>query len=256
MNKIVIIGLISASLLGCTSSTGGAIVDRLNSGGKAIAVNAEVQPMPTGLTTPYIGSMREHLERAIIENEKRVLEEARREAEERKRLEEEERLRQLEIQKEQERIANVGFNPNNIRELSGITGDEMYELLKSRGVRDVSHALVQAEETYNINAIILAGLICLESGWGESSRSTGWTNNMSGMGVPSDHSVGYIYESRQASVLDTARQLDKYYLSEGAPYYNGTSLWNVNVKYCTSDAWADKIISICNTLMGRYREMN
>lgn len=167
---------------------------------------------------------------------------------------EEERLRQLAIEQEHNRKLNVGFNVYNLLEVSGITGDEMYSLLSHRGVRDVAYTIVEAEKEYGINALLLAGLVCLESGWGESARSTGWTNNMTGMGVPHDSSVGTVYESRQACVMDTARQLKKYYLTEGANCYNGLSIWNINVKYSASDSWATKIINISQTLLDTYKD--
>ena len=168
---------------------------------------------------------------------------------------EEERQRLLAIEQEHNRKLNVGFNAYNLLEVSGITGDEMYSLLSHRGVRDVAYTIVEAEKEYGINALLLAGLVCLESGWGESPRSTGWTKNMTGMGVPTDDSVGTVYESRQACVMDTARQLKKYYLTEGANCYNGLSIWNVNVKYSASDSWATKIINISQTLLDTYRDI-
>lgn len=173
-------------------------------------------------------------------------------AEEQRKAEEERQL--LAIKQEHNRKLNVGFTPYNLLVPSGITGDEMYALLSHRGVRDVAYTLVEAEHTYGVNALLLAGLVCLESGWGESDRSTGWTHNMTGMNVPTDDSIGTIYESRQACVLDTARQLKKYYLTEGASYYNGVSIWNVNLRYSASDTWAPKIIEISETLLSTYRE--
>lgn len=197
----------------------------------------------------YIDAILEEARKQQIERQK---EEERRRIEEERRQEE---LRQQEIQRELDRIANVGYNPYNLLEVSGITGDEMYSLLQHRGVRDVAYTIVEAENTYGINALLLAGLICLESGWGESPRSTGWTNNMSGMGVPTDHSVGTVYSSRQESVMDTARQLRKFYLTEGAENYNGLSIWDVNIKYSASGTWATKILDITSILHNNYLEM-
>lgn len=174
---------------------------------------------------------------------------------EQQRLAEEEYIRNQLIQAENQRKANVGFNPSDLLQASGITGDEMYSLLKDRGVNDVAYALVEAEQIYGVNAILLAGLVCLESGWGESARSTGSTNNMTGMGVPNNYSRGYVYSSRAESVLDTARQLKKNYLTEGGVYYNGTSIWSVNKKYCASKDWADKIVNISSTLLSKYKEL-
>lgn len=239
MNRLIIIGLIGGALIGVGGSS---VVSK--------SIQTEVQPrnlVSNGLGIDVL-TFDERVKQLEQEYRKRLEEEARARAElERQQLE------QLHKQQELERKQNVGFNAYNLLDISGITGDEMYELLKHRGVRDVAHAIVEAEQTYGVNAILLAGLVCLESGWGESARSTGWTNNMTGMGVPTDSSVGTVYESRQACVLDTARQLKKFYLTEGGNNYNGTSIWNVNTKYSASKTWAEKILDISNKLLASYK---
>ena len=42
------------------------------------------------------------------------------------------------------------------------------------------------------------------------------------------------------------------YLNEDGAYYNGKSIWAVNIKYCEdSSPWADMINSIANDLLAK-----
>lgn len=174
------------------------------------------------------------------------------EKEEQERLEKEDRL--LTEQKEQERIDNVQFNSYDIRIVSGITHSEMATILAGTGLEEISDAFVDAEREYGVNAIALAAIPALESGWNNSHRAKNGSNNLIGMDVQEDSDKGTYYLSKYECIMDLARQLKTFYLTPGAMYYNGPSTSGVNVKYCASPNWYKKIDTIGDELMAKYRE--
>lgn len=192
------------------------------------------------------------------------IEEMQREIEEENRIrEEQERLEAIRIaeeiarEQERQRVESVTFDPYDLTKPSNLTGDEMYDLLKDTGLKDVAYTYIQAEKRYGVNAFVLAGLSALESSWGTSSRAVN-DNNLTGYNIKSNSDY-YSFSSRSESLLATAKLLGESYLSPSGKYYSGTSIWDVNNKYCpptTTDAckgWADKISNISQKLYYDYK---
>ena len=157
---------------------------------------------------------------------------------------EQERLRQEEL--ERKRLAEieanrvVTYNPYNLLEPSNITREEVYIMLEGTALQTLSNAYVYMEELYGVNAIYLMSLSAEESGWGRSQLAI--THNNIG-GIKSSN--GWMYFSDWGECLDyKARLLKNQYLSENGYYFNGYSIWNVNIKYCEQNTWADNINSI------------
>ena len=169
---------------------------------------------------------------------------------------ENEKKARLKEQLEFERKNSVTFNCYNVREISNLTTDELYSILPD-SMKHLASIIITSENDFSINAFFIAGLICQESGFLTSSRSTN-SNNVAGMGVYTSSSVGYTYSSQEECVYDTVRQLDKYYLTEGAMYFYGYTLWDINEKYCIDTTykghWADSINKISNNFLTLYRE--
>lgn len=166
----------------------------------------------------------------------------------------ENKIDENELKKERERIMSVGFDRNNVLRVSNLKHEEMYEILYNTGMRDVAWTIVQCERDYGVNAIILASLIAEESGWGTSSRAVN-QNNLSGFEVFDDYSVGAIFDTRDDSVIATAKLLKNDYLTVGGKYFNGYSLDNINELYSANPLWADNIIAIANQLKDKYLEL-
>ena len=148
-------------------------------------------------------------------------------------------------------IRIVQFDPSNVRVLSGITYEEMTEILKDTQLVEVSKAFVDAEQKYKVNAIFLAGIAALESHWGDSDRAI-TQNNLMGMNVTSDDAAGNTYDTPYDCIMDTARQLDTYYLTENAKYYKGLSVGDVNFFYCVKSSWTNSVTEIGHELMDKY----
>ena len=164
---------------------------------------------------------------------------------------EQERLRQEEL--ERQRLAEieanrvVTYNPYNLLEPSNITREEAYIMLEGTALQTLSNAYVYMEELYGVNAIYLMSLSAEESGWGRSQLAI--THNNIG-GIKSRN--GWMYFSDWGECLDyKARLLKNQYLSENGDYFNGYSIWNVNIKYCEQNTWADDINSIAYGLLNK-----
>jgi hypothetical protein len=166
-----------------------------------------------------------------------------------------EEKRQLELKKEQERIDNVKFDSYDIGVPSGITHEEMANVLKGSGFEEFSDAFVDAERAYGVNAFALAAIPGLESGWNRSGRAHDGGNNIVGMNVPHNASRGSVYNSKYQCIMDLARQLRTYYLTPGATYYNGVSTSKVNIKYSAATDWYKQVDTIGDELMQKYRQL-
>lgn len=169
----------------------------------------------------------------------------------------EEMAKRIAEEQERQRIESVTFNPYDVSIPSNLTGDEMYELLKDTGLKDVAYTYIQAEKQYGVNAFFLAGLSALESGWGTSERSVR-DNNLTGYNIRSSSDI-YKFGSRSESLMSTAKLISVDYLDENGRYYLGKSVWNINKHYCPpvdgeEKSWADKIVTIANNLYKDYKD--
>lgn len=155
----------------------------------------------------------------------------------------------------QQRREKVTFNPYDVTVKSNISASELYQILPS-DMRHLSIAFEEAEKIYGVNSLFLAGLVSQESGFGTSSRAKS-TNNLTGLGVNTPSSRGYIHDSQEESIMETARQLSVYYLTPGGTYYNGQSVREINIKYCQTEIypghWSDSIVAIANKYLEEFR---
>lgn len=137
----------------------------------------------------------------------------------------------------------VYYNPYNITEKSNITETAMYKLTAGTKLETVVDVLLEGEDRYNINAVAVLAIICLESSYGTSNRAIN-NNNLTGYAVYSDSSDGKHFESWTDCIEETYKLLAKEYLSENGKYYCGKSIWNVNVYYSTPTNWSEQINDI------------
>lgn len=159
--------------------------------------------------------------------------------------------------KERERIEHVWFNSYDLRDISGISFNEMREVLSEShysNFAELSDAFVGAEREYGVNAFALVAICGLESGWNTSERAKNGSNNLTGMAVYGDYSPGIQYESKYKCIMDLARQLSTYYLTPGAEYYNGTSTSKINIKYSANPNWYKQVDIIGDELVAIYNQ--
>ena len=137
----------------------------------------------------------------------------------------------------------VYYNPYNITEKSRITETAMYKLTAGTKLESVVDVLIEGEDKYNINAVAVLAIICLESSYGTSDRAIN-NNNLTGYAVYSDSSEGKHFESWTQCIEETYKLLAKDYLSENGRCYCGKSIWNVNVHYSEPTDWSEQINDI------------
>ena len=173
---------------------------------------------------------------------------------ERQRIEQERIEQELQLLKEKEaeinRIKSVNFNEYNLLEVSNIKAEELYEILPE-SMKHLAWAIVDTENIYGVSSLFTTSIIALESSWATSRRAME-ENNLSGMAVYGDESVGIIYSSQVECVYDTARQLKENYLSPDGMFHNGYSTYDVNIKYCASKDWYLKVNQIAYELLEKY----
>lgn len=163
---------------------------------------------------------------------------------------------------EAKRIEGVTYLRENVTVISGITEEEMKEvLLKTKGSKTMIHlanAFVDAEKKYGVNAFFMAGIVALESGFATSRRALE-DNNLTGYEVYSDSSEGRLFSSHEESVLHTARHLSKNYLKEGAMYYNGLSVDAIQLMYCPDEEedkkWEYKVDYLASNFLNTYDKL-
>lgn len=150
----------------------------------------------------------------------------------------------------QDMTKEVSFNPYNVRQVSGATEYHMRKAFdESPVLRDLSHAFVRAEQEYGINAYFIASIVALESSWGTSERANNGSNNLTGYAVYHNLSRGRYFDSKEESVMETARLINEDYLDPNGIWHNGYSVDNVNTKYSADTEWDAKIISIADSLI-------
>ena len=129
---------------------------------------------------------------------------------------------------------------------SGYSAEELAAGLKGNLV-DLAAEFVAAEEKYGVNAVFLAGLAALESGWGKHCFRP---NNFFGWGKKS-------FDTAEEGIDFVAGKIAAYYLSEDGKHYHGVSLSGVNVSYNGSKVWTEKVGGIMGNISKKaeaYRE--
>lgn len=155
---------------------------------------------------------------------------------------------------------NVTYSRNNMKVVSDITKDELEKVfLTYKGASTMSHlaqAFVDAEKEYGVNALAMAGIVALESGFATSRRAVE-DNNLTGYEVYSDDSEGRLFSSQYESIMQTARHLSKNYLKEDGLYYNGLSVDAVQISYCPDkkNNWHNKVDVLASGFLKTYEEI-
>ena len=155
------------------------------------------------------------------------------------------------LQTELSSIKSPKFNPDDLTYKSNLTYNELYSILKGSNLEDLTDAFIDAEKTYGVNALGLAGLVAVESGWNSSDRSD-YQNNLTGYAVYSDDSEGRSFESKYDCVMNTAKLLKDDYLNPKGQWHTGYSIDSINTNYSSDDDWSSKITTIASKFNKEY----
>jgi len=141
---------------------------------------------------------------------------------------------------------------------SGLTAAAFEQALAGTGLAGLGEALVRAEAATGINALVLAGICALETGWG-SSRLARDKNNMAGLGAydGSEYSAGITFDSRAGSIMFLAELLATHYAPGGKHYGGSHDLAGIGVNYASDPAWAQKVAGCMRVIVeGGWRHEN
>lgn len=152
----------------------------------------------------------------------------------------------------------VYYSPNNLLVKSNVTVNQLEKVFKGTNMEGLEPFIVNAEKVHGVNAFFIAGLVATESTWGGSERAIK-QNNLTGHGVHISSSRGSVFNSKESSIMNTANMLKHEYLTQSGKFYNGTSIWAVNMRYSLhpnktiNTQWATTINSIA---MGFKNKIN
>lgn len=141
----------------------------------------------------------------------------------------------------------VPVHAQSLLEPSGLTVEQMSAgLLKD--LKPYAADFIKAEQDTGVNAVFLAAVAAIESGWNTSTVATtynnvyGWTSN--------DGTY-----SSFASVTDCinciANKLKNMYLSPDGVYFNGYTIDAVNTRYNGTEYWATMVKQIMSEILWR-----
>lgn len=149
--------------------------------------------------------------------------------------------KQQKAQEEQQKIAlrsntYAHYNPNNLREISNASPQLLYNMMDNTAYQsqEMVDLLIKCEESDKpINAVFLLSLMKAESKSGTSQLSRS-SNNIAS--IKGDRGWKY-FDSFEHCLSYLIDLLNDYYLDTNAKYYNGTSIWSINKRYCPNDKY-------------------
>lgn len=111
-------------------------------------------------------------------------------------------------------------------------------------LKDYADVFLEAEAEYNVNAVFLAAVAALESGWGSSwlaqnkNNLYGWKGN-----------GGYRYfDSKTECIMFVARNLRNTYLTPGGGCFRGYEVEDIERNYCPGGGWASQVRGIMSMI--------
>ena len=135
---------------------------------------------------------------------------------------------------------------DNLLELSGLTAEEL-ELGLLGDLKPYAACFVQAEADTGVNAIFLASVAALESGWC-TSRAAIEYHNLFGWNIYDSNMIGLdisSFDSKEQCIAHVAQRLrDMYLTPTTGQYFEGYSVDAVNTHYNGSQEWAESIKEI------------
>lgn len=127
----------------------------------------------------------------------------------------------------------------------GLSEEALQNALKGR-LKELAGVFLEAEEKTGVNALFLAAVAALESGWGES-KAAREKNNLFGWTGQNGYQQ---FESRKDCILTVAQRLRDLYLTPGGRYFHGYTVEAVNRCYNGRPEWETAIVGIMENIHG------
>ena len=125
----------------------------------------------------------------------------------------------------------------------GMTEEALQNALKGR-LKELAGVFLEAEEKTGVNALFLAAVAALESGWGES-KAAREKNNLFGWTGQNGYQQ---FESRKDCILTVAQRLRELYLTPGGRYFHGYTVEAVNRCYNGRPEWEKAVTDLMEDL--------
>lgn len=144
---------------------------------------------------------------------------------------------------------------SDLRIASGATAEDIDSVFVDTGLANTGKYFVEAEKRHGVNAIFLASLAALESGWGKSRIFKDKNNPF---GFTAYTSSPYRSATRFSHVSDAIDYVSAYiaseYLDESGRWYNGPTLIGMNKRYSDDPKWHVKIENIAKQFVPKGRK--
>lgn len=128
----------------------------------------------------------------------------------------------------------------------GMTAQELSERMQSP-LNELAQDFLDAEAETSVNAVFLASIAALESGWGDSYAAE-FRNNLFGI-IAADGTLRR-FESKRECIFYTANLLADNYLSEEGKHYRGGEVEDVAEVYASASDWAEKVRALMEQIGG------
>lgn len=125
----------------------------------------------------------------------------------------------------------------------GLSEEALQNALKGR-LKELAGVFLEAEEKTGVNALFLAAVAALESGWGES-KAAREKNNLFGWTGQNGYQQ---FESRKDCILTVAQRLRELYLTPGGRYFHGYTVEAVNRCYNGRPEWEKAVTDLMEDL--------
>lgn len=251
MKKILIVSLIATLMINGASEV---VFSQVNDNGNTIYNEEFISLMEQNSLElineheKILNEVQKEFEQARVEQEK-IKQEFLRKEEEKRRLEEERKRFERE---------NLNFNPYNVLQVSNSSVERIRYALPE-DMKHLAQAYYDVEQEYGVNAFFLIAVTREESGNG-TSYYFNYLNNIGGI-RNADGSFRW-FDSQYQCINYMGELLRNQYLTpyqiingeEIGLYYNGESVWNINIKYCETLDWADKISNLAYEVLELAKE--
>jgi len=131
----------------------------------------------------------------------------------------------------------------DMRKKSDLDEKKLTEYMKKfPNLAGIEETLLEVQEDYDVNAILILAIVRLESGNGKSQIAK-TKNNIGGLiGYSKSVRVYKSFDTKSDCVIYMAKLLSENYLTEGGKYHNGYTLPDIAKSYSTSpDKWTDLV---------------
>ena len=142
----------------------------------------------------------------------------------------------------------VVFTKENIetedmRKKSDLDEQKLTEYMKRYpGLSGIEKTLMEIQDEYNVNAILILAIVRLESGNGRSNIAQ-TRNNLGGI-VVTERSVAVYksFDSKDECVIYMAKLLSESYLTEGGRFFSGYTLTDISKRYSAASVkWTELV---------------